>query len=64
MSSSQYQIKETQNQRWGIYLQDRLLATIGSYEAGVSLWRYLSENLSDKDNSKALLAYNKALAKY
>ena len=59
----EYQIKETQNQRWGIYLQDRLLATIGNYEVGLSLWRSLSENLSDKDSSKAMRAHDKALAK-
>lgn len=56
-----YKLKKTANKRWGIYLNDRLLATVGSYEVSQSIKQYLSENLSSSDTSKAAIAYNKAI---
>lgn len=63
MSNTIYEIKETNNQRWGIYLQDRLLATIGSYEACESVWQSLSKNLSYQKYMKSSIAYRKAIDK-
>ena len=63
MSKTPYQFKEIENDRWGIYLEDRLLATVGSYEACESIGLSLSKNLSYTDTIKATMAYKKALNK-
>ena len=58
-----YDIKQVGNQRWGIYEGDRLLATVGSYEACESIWNYLQKELSYTDNIKSRLSYRNALNK-
>ena len=58
-----YQFKEIEENRWGIYLEDRLLATVGSYEACKSIGESLSNNLSYTDSIKAAMAYKKAINK-
>jgi len=63
MSDLKYEIKQAENQRWGIYQGDRLLATIGSYEACESIWKYLQKELSYTDNIKSRLSYRNALNK-
>ena len=63
MSKIKYEIKPAGNQRWGIYQGDRLLATVGSYEACESMWKYLQEELSYTDNIKSKLSYRNALNK-
>ena len=61
MSDTIYQFKETEDKRWGIYLKDRLLATIGSYEACESIGKSLKKNLSYEDSLKATVAYKRAI---
>lgn len=61
MSNTSYKFKETQDQRWGIYLQDRLLATVGSYETCQSIGKSLEKNLSHTDSIKAAIAYKKSI---
>ena len=61
MADKTYRFQKTEDRRWGIYLQDRLLATIGSYEACKSIGDYLSTNLSHADVLKAAIAYKKAV---
>lgn len=63
MPRIKYEIKQTQDQRWGIYQGDRLLATIGSYEACESIWKYLQTELSYTDNIKSRLSYRNSLNK-
>jgi hypothetical protein len=63
MSDLKYEIKQAENQRWGIYQGDRLLATVGNYEACESIWKYLQEELSYTDNIKSRLSYRNALNK-
>ena len=63
MMEVEYRIKEVANQRWGIYKGERLLATIGSYEACESIWNYLQKELSYTDNIKSRLSYRNALNK-
>ena len=63
MSEKIYDFKEIQNKRWGIYLQDRLLATVGSYEACKSIGESLNKNLTYSDVQKARLAYQKAISR-
>ena len=63
MSRIAYKLKETEDQRWGVYLKDRLLATVGSYEACQSIVQSLSRNLSHTDTLKAAIAYKKAINK-
>lgn len=63
MSNLKYEIKQAENQRWGIYQGDRLLATVGSYEACESLWKYLQQELSYAENLKSRLSYRNALNK-
>ena len=60
-TNTEYQFKKTRNKRWGIYLQDRLLATVGDREVGQFIWLSLSSNLSKVDNKKAAVAYKKAV---
>lgn len=63
MSNKMYNFKQTQNKRWGIYLQDRLLATIGSYEACQYIEQLSTEKLSDTEVLKAAIAYQKSIDK-
>jgi len=63
MSDIRYEIKQADDQRWGIYQGERLLATIGSYEACESVWKYLQTELSYTDNIKSRLSYRNALNK-
>lgn len=60
MLNTEYKFKRTKDKRWGIYLQDRLLATVGDHEVGQFIWLSLSNNLSHTDNQKAAIAYKKA----
>jgi|GEM_PF-2695336 len=57
----EYYFQEVDNQRWGIYVQDRLLATIGSYEACKSISDSLDKNMSYSDALKAAIAYKKSI---
>ncbi|MGF1588250.1 MAG: hypothetical protein ACFCU7_03230 [Pleurocapsa sp.] len=61
MSKLKYQIKQAENQRWGIYQDGRLLATVGSYEACESIWKYLQQELSYTENIKSRLSYRNAI---
>ena len=61
MSDLKYEIKPTDNQRWGIYQGNRLLATVGSYEACESVWKYLQKELDYTENVKYRLSYRKAM---
>lgn len=63
MPGIKYDIRQTQDQRWGIYQGDRLLATIGSYEACESIWKYLQTELSYTDNIKSRLSYRNSINK-
>lgn len=63
MSNLKYEIKQTENQRWGIYQNNRLLATVGSYEACESIWKYLQKEVSYPENIKSRLSYRNALDK-
>ncbi|MDJ0591582.1 MAG: hypothetical protein QNJ72_16555 [Pleurocapsa sp. MO_226.B13] len=63
MSNTAYKFQRTDDKRWGIYLQERLLATVGSYEACQSIGQSLSKNLSHTDTIKAKIAYKKAIDK-
>ena len=58
---SPYNFKQTGDQRWGIYLGDRLLATVGSYEACLSISKTLSGNLSREDLLKAKMAFKSSI---
>lgn len=62
-TSHKFKFKETEDRRWGIYLEDRLLATVGSYEVCESIGQSLSENLSHTDTIKATMAFKKAINK-
>lgn len=61
MSNIKFKFKETDNKRWGIYLEDRLLATVGSYEACQSIGQCLSKNISPSDTLKASIAYKQTI---
>lgn len=63
MSEIKYEMKQAEDRRWGIYHGDRLLATIGSYEACESIWKYLQTELSYTDNIKSRLSYRNSLNK-
>lgn len=63
MSDKNYKIKQATDQRWGIYQGDKLLATIGSYEACESVWKYLQQELSYPDHIKSKLSYRNAINK-
>ena len=63
MPKLKYEIKQANDQRWGIYQGDRLLATVGSYEACESIWKYLQTELSYTDNIKSRLSYRNSLNK-
>lgn len=61
MSRMNYEIKQSSEQRWGIYQDERLLATVGSYEACESIWKYLQQELSYPDNIRSRMSYRNAL---
>ncbi len=63
MPDQKYEIKQADNQRWGIYKGDRLLATVGSYEACESIWKYLQSELSYTENIKSRISYRNAIDK-
>ena len=63
MSDINYSIKQAADQRWGIYQDEKLLATIGSYEACESIWKYLQQEVSYTDNIKSRLSYRNAINK-
>ena len=63
MSDIKYEIKQAEDQRWGIYQGERLLATVGSYEACESIWKYLQKELSYTENIKSRLSYRNSLNK-
>ncbi|MBE9043230.1 hypothetical protein IQ255_02195 [Pleurocapsales cyanobacterium LEGE 10410] len=63
MPQIKYRIDQAENQRWGIYQGERLLATIGSYEACQSIWKYLQQELSYTENVKSRLSYRNAINK-
>ena len=56
-----YSFRETDDSRWGIYAGDRLLATVGSYEACQSIGRSLTNNLSREDFIKATMTYKNSI---
>ncbi|MGB5631309.1 MAG: hypothetical protein WBM44_03180 [Waterburya sp.] len=58
-----YKIKQAADQRWGIYQDEKLLATIGSYEACESIWKYLQQELSYTEDIKSRLSYRNAIDK-
>ena len=61
-SKVNYQIKQM-GKRWGIYQDERLLATVGSYEACESIWKYLQKELSYTENIKSRISYRNAIDK-
>lgn len=63
MSDINYSIKQAADQRWGIYQDEKLLATIGSYEACESIWKYLQQELSYTEDIKSRLSYRNAIDK-
>lgn len=63
MSPIKYELKLTQDQRWGIYQNNRLLATVGNYEACQSILQSLQTELSHRDNLKSIFSYRKAIDK-
>lgn len=56
-----YRFEKVNDRRWGIYVQDRLLATIGSYEACKSISESLSSDMSYPEALKAAIAYKKSI---
>lgn len=62
MTNNIYKFEQTEDNRWGIYIQDRLLATFGSYEVCQFMGQYLKNNLSTKDYQKSALAYQQVLS--
>lgn len=58
-----YSFKQTEDERWGIYLEDRLLATVGTYEACQSIGRFLGNDLSREDSLKAAMAFKNSINK-
>ncbi len=63
MPDMNYKIKQAADQRWGIYQDEKLLATIGSYEACESIWKYLQQELSYTEDIKSRLSYRNAIDK-
>ena len=61
-SKANYKI-EQMGQRWGIYQDERLLATVGRYEACESIWKYLQKELSYTENVKSRISYRNAIDK-
>ena len=61
MTNTVYEFKQTEDQRWGIYLDGRLLATVGSYEACQSMGECLNKQKTYSDTLKATISYKKAI---
>ncbi len=61
MQNTKYKFEQTEDKRWGIYIQDRLLATVGSYQACKSLGQLLSKNASYAETKKAAIAYKQSI---
>lgn len=64
MANTRYEFKEIGNEKWGIYSQERLLATVGSLEACESMAKLLSKDLSYSDSLKASFTYKKAVNRF
>lgn len=62
MLSEIYKFKQTEDDRWGIYFQDRLLATFGSYEICQFMGQYLKNHLSTQDYQKSAIAYQQVMS--
>jgi hypothetical protein len=62
MSNKIYEFKQTEDNRWGIYFQDRLLATFGSYEICQFMGQYLKNNLSTQDYQKSAIADRRVIS--
>lgn len=60
-TAKHYRFEETNDKRWAIYFQNRLLATIGSYEACKSIGESLDKNMSYSDALKAAINYKKSI---
>ena len=63
MSNKPYRFQKTNNERWGIYLQGRLLATVGSYELCQYIEKMSSKQFYFTDNLKAQIAYKQVIHK-
>ena len=63
-SNTNYRIEQAADRRWGIYHNERLLATLGSYEACESIWKYLQRELSYTENIKSRMTYRNAINKH
>lgn len=61
MSNKVYQFQKTKDERWGIFLQDRLLATVGNYEACLSMEQFLGADVSSIDALKAAVTYRQSI---
>ena len=61
IATNPYSFKQTDDRRWGIYLEDRLLATVGSYEACLSISKSLNGNLSREDLLKAKMVFKSSI---
>ena len=63
MYEQKYKFEQIEDKRWGIYLQGRLLATVGSYEACRSIKQLSNNNLSYTESKRAVMSYQKAIDK-
>lgn len=63
MSQQKYKFEQIEDKKWGIYLQDRLLATVSSYEACQSIRQLSTDNLSYVELKRAMMTYKKAINK-
>lgn len=61
MANPIYIFKQIDQERWGIYFEDRLLASISSYEACRSIAQSLNDDLSHNDAIKAEMTYKRAI---
>lgn len=59
--TNSYRYEKTEDLRWGIYLEDRLLATVGTKEECHIIGSYLNKKVSDALIRKSAKAYQKAL---
>lgn len=63
MSNKVYEFQKTEDGRWGIYLEERLLATVGNYEVCQSIKQLSNADLSPEDSLKISIAYKRAINK-
>ena len=63
MYEPKYKFEQIEDKKWGIYLQGRLLATVGSYEACQSIKQLSNNNLSYTESKRAVMTYKKAIDK-